>query len=83
MILVERSGLLVSDASLAELHAFAARVGCEAFRPGRTPHYDLGDARAIDRAVRAGARLVSAGEVRRRLLESGVWKAAEEFSESC
>lgn len=74
MILCERGGLLASDSSLIELHAFAASIGEETFRGGDRPHYVLATARDVDRAVRAGARLVSAEEIASRLASSGVWK---------
>lgn len=61
---------LVSDTSLAELHAFAAANGV----PGRgfdRDHYDVPDL-AHDDLVAAGAVPVSAGELLRRLRGSGL-----------
>lgn len=74
MILCENGGLLVSDSSLIELHAFAASIGEETFRGGDQPHYVLATSRAVDRAIMGGARLVSAEEIASRLVASGVWK---------
>ena len=78
MILCERGGLLVSDSSLIELHAFAASIGEETYRGGDRPHYVLSTARDVDRAIRAGARLVSASEIATRLVEEGIWKKSAE-----
>ncbi len=61
---------LVSDASLAELHAFAERAGL----PGRAfdlDHYDVPDEKHAD-LVALGAVPVSAGELIRRLRASGL-----------
>ncbi|MFF2654499.1 DUF4031 domain-containing protein [Streptomyces sp. NPDC058045] len=61
---------LVSDASFAELHTFAAALGV----PGRAferDHYDLPSHRYAD-AVRAGAVEVSSREVVRLLTEAGL-----------
>jgi hypothetical protein len=55
---------MVSDTSLEELHAFAMRLGLKRawFQDGRTPHYDLVEAkRAV--AVGMGAREVSDREL--------------------
>jgi hypothetical protein len=51
---------LVAD-HLDELHAFARRLGLrrEWFQDGPRPHYDLTTRRALERAVRAGAKRVS------------------------
>ena len=62
---------LVSDSSLAELHAFAQRMGLkrEWFQdkspgtPGYHPHYDLTTKRAALRAEANGAQAVSPREV--------------------
>ena len=61
---------LVSDASLAELHAFAAANGVPA-RGFDLDHYDVPEDR-IDELVAAGAERVSAGELTRRLIASGL-----------
>lgn len=82
MILCEKGGLLVSDSSLIELHAFAASIGEEKFVGGDRPRYELATARDIDRAVRAGARLVSAEEVATRLASSGLWKMSDQVAQS-
>ena len=61
---------LVSDASLDELHALAAANGV----PGRgvdRDHYDV-PADRIDDLVAAGAIRVTAGELTRRLIASGL-----------
>jgi len=61
---------LVSDASLDELHAFAARAGLPR-RAFDLDHYDVPDARHAD-LVALGAQPVSAGELIRRLRASGL-----------
>jgi hypothetical protein len=61
---------LVSDASIEELHAFAARVGI----PDRAfdeDHYDIPQERYAE-AVRAGALPVDGHELVRRLIASGL-----------
>lgn len=61
---------LVSDASIDELHAFAARLGI----PDRAfdeDHYDIPQER-YDEAVRAGALPVEGRELIRRLIASGL-----------
>jgi Protein of unknown function (DUF4031) len=61
---------LVSDASLAELHAFAARLGI----PDRAfdrDHYDIPQER-YDEAVAAGATPVDGHDLIRRLIASGL-----------
>lgn len=63
-------GHLVSDASLAELHAFARRAGISS-RGFDLDHYDY----PVDRQaelIDLGATLVSAGELTRRLIGSGL-----------
>ncbi|MDO8121639.1 DUF4031 domain-containing protein [Isoptericola sp. b490] len=63
-------GHLVSDASLAELHAFAARAGL----PDRgfdQDHYDV-PAEHYERLVALGAVLVDGRELIRRLRASGL-----------
>lgn len=61
---------LVSDTSLAELHAFAERIGLSA-RAYDRDHYDLPVSR-YDDAVAAGAREVSPSEVVRALRRAGL-----------
>jgi len=63
---------LVSDTSLAELHAFAAQLGLHPtwFQPyGRLPHYDITEAK-WRKARQLGAQLVSYGEIARRGVRS-------------
>ncbi|WP_297342502.1 DUF4031 domain-containing protein [Amnibacterium sp.] len=61
---------LVSDASLDELHAFAAANGLPT-RGFDRDHYDV-PADRIDDLVAAGAEQVTAGELTRRLIASGL-----------
>jgi hypothetical protein len=61
---------LVSDTSLDELHAFAAANGVPA-RGFDRDHYDV-PADRIDELVAAGATRVTAGELNRRLIASGL-----------
>jgi hypothetical protein len=61
---------LVSDTSLDELHAFAAANGVPA-RGFDRDHYDV-PADRIDELVAAGATRVTAGELTRRLIASGL-----------
>lgn len=61
---------LVSDVSLAELHAFAAALGIP-WRGFEGDHYDLPEERYAD-AVAAGAMPVGGGELVRRLRASGL-----------
>jgi hypothetical protein len=61
---------LVSDSSLAELHAFAAANGVPR-RGFDLDHYDVPDS-AHAALVAAGAVPVSAGELLRRLRDSGL-----------
>jgi hypothetical protein len=61
---------LVSDASLDVLHAFAAANGVPA-RGFDRDHYDV-PADRIDELVAAGAERVTAGELTRRLIASGL-----------
>ncbi len=61
---------LVSDASLEELHAFARRLGVPA-RSFDLDHYDVPAAR-YDELVAAGASPVTANELTRRLIRSGL-----------
>ncbi|GAA3795123.1 DUF4031 domain-containing protein [Cellulomonas soli] len=63
-------GHLVSDESLAELHAFAARAGLPE-RAFDLDHYDVPDVR-YDDLVALGAVPVSAHELIRRLRASGL-----------
>ena len=59
-----RCGHLVSDTSIAELHAFAENLGIrrEWFQRRSVPHYDLTGVR-YDLALAMGARLVSSREL--------------------
>ena len=61
---------LVSDESIAELHAFAAAAGIPE-RGFDLDHYDV-PAERIDDLVAAGAIRVSAHELTRRLIASGL-----------
>jgi hypothetical protein len=61
---------LVSDSSLAELHAFAERAGFPR-RAFDLDHYDVPDEMHAD-LVALGAVPVSAGELIRRLRASGL-----------
>lgn len=61
---------LVSDASTAELHDFAAALGLSG-RAFHRDHYDLPE-HLVDAAVQAGAELVSARELVRRLRAAGL-----------
>lgn len=61
---------LVSDTSLDELHAFAARAGLPR-RAFDLDHYDVPDERLTE-LVALGAQPVSAGELIRRLRASGL-----------
>lgn len=61
---------LVSDESFAELHAFAASLGCPP-RAFHRDHYDLPSTRYGD-AVRAGAVEIGSKELVRRLREAGL-----------
>jgi len=63
-------GHLVSDLSLAELHAFAATVGIPE-RGFDHDHYDYPAERQAA-LVAAGATLVTAHELTRRLIASGL-----------
>lgn len=61
---------LVSDASLEELHDFAAAAGIP-LRGFDLDHYDVPD-RSYDELVAAGAVPVGARELLRRLRDSGL-----------
>jgi hypothetical protein len=61
---------LVSDASLDELHAFAAANGIQR-RAFDLDHYDVPD-RRHEELVAAGAQPVSGHELVRRLIASGL-----------
>ena len=63
-------GHLVSDASLAELHAFAERAGIPR-RGFDRDHYDYPAEKQAE-LLGLGATLVSAHELTRRLLASGL-----------
>ncbi|HSJ60493.1 MAG TPA: DUF4031 domain-containing protein [Jiangellaceae bacterium] len=61
---------LVSDESLDELHAFAARVGLPR-RGFERDHYDVPE-HMYGRVIAAGAEAVSSRELVRRLHDSGL-----------
>ena len=61
---------LVSDESLAELHAFAQRAGVPP-RAFDLDHYDVPED-MLDELVAAGARRVTSGELTRALIASGL-----------
>lgn len=61
---------LISDTDLTELHAFAASVGLPR-RAFDLDHYDV-PAERIDAIVAAGARRVTAGDLTRALIASGL-----------
>jgi len=61
---------LISDSSLAELHAFAAAAGIP-IRAFDRDHYDVPDD-LIDRLIRLGAEPVGTRELVRRLRASGL-----------
>ncbi|WP_329178151.1 DUF4031 domain-containing protein [Streptomyces sp. NBC_01477] len=61
---------LVSDASYAELHTFAARLGAPP-RAFERDHYDIPAERYAD-AVRLGAVEIGSKELVRRLTEAGL-----------
>jgi hypothetical protein len=61
---------LVSDSSLEELHDFAARAGLPS-RSFDLDHYDVPEER-IPALTALGARQVSAHELTRRLIASGL-----------
>jgi len=61
---------LISDSSLAELHAFAAAAGIP-IRAFDRDHYDVPDD-LIDRLIRQGAEPVGTRELVRRLRASGL-----------
>ena len=61
---------LVSDANLAELHEFAARLGLER-RGFQADHYDI-PAELRERALELGATAVDARELVRRLRAAGL-----------
>ncbi|MEU3184567.1 DUF4031 domain-containing protein [Streptomyces sp. NPDC006923] len=61
---------MVSDESFAELHAFAASIGCPR-RAFERDHYDVPSHRYPD-AVSAGAVEVGSKELVRRITEAGL-----------
>ena len=67
---------LVSDASFAELHEFAERLGVPA-RGFERDHYDL-PAHLYDKAVAAGASPVRSRELVRRLTAAGLRRPKRE-----
>lgn len=68
-----RCGHLVSDASLEELHQFAAELGLrrEWFQMKSIPHYDL-TGEVYELAIERGAILVSSREIVRRAVRMEV-----------
>ena len=70
---------MVSDTDLQELHAFAAAHGIPA-RAFDRDHYDV-PADALPRLIAAGAIGVSAHELTRRLIASGLRITARERRE--
>jgi len=69
-------GHLVSDASLEELHAFAARAGLPE-RGFDRDHYDV-PAERYDELLALGAQLVDGRDLVRRLRASGLRVPARE-----
>src|SRR5699024_11280996 len=67
---------LISDASLDELHAFAARIGIHR-RAFDEDHYDI-PTELYDQAIKAGAVPVNGVELVRRLRSSGLRIPARE-----
>ena len=67
---------LVSDASYAELHAFAERLGVPA-RAFERDHYDI-PAETVPRAVALGARYVRSREIVAVLRASGLRRPRHE-----
>lgn len=63
-------GHLISDADLVEVHEFAARAGLPP-RAFDQDHYDY-PAERRDQLIALGARLVTANELTRRLIASGL-----------
>ena len=61
---------VVSDTSLEELHEFASAAGLRR-RSFDLDHYDVPDDR-VDELVALGAEQVSAGDLTRRLIASGL-----------
>jgi len=76
MILVDKTGHLVSDKSWSELHKFAKKIGLkrEWFQnKSRYPHYDLTTKRMIQKAIRNGASHVTSRKLFVSVMESGLW----------
>ncbi len=69
VILTDKAGHLVSDYSLRELHLFARRIGLKRswFQDSAHPHYDMTVSWRRNRAIKAGAVLVSGQELVRRM----------------
>ena len=65
MIILDKKGHLVSTVSEGELHNFAKsiRLKTEWYQDGEHPHYDLTTPNAIQRAIRAGAKMVTSKEI--------------------
>jgi hypothetical protein len=71
---------LVSDVSLAELHAFAERAGIPR-RGFDRDHYDVPEERRAD-VIAAGALPVSSRELVRRLTAAGLRRRKERSSKA-
>jgi hypothetical protein len=56
---------LVSDKNEDELHAFAQNIGLkrEWFQNNKRPHYDLTTRRMSEKAIRFGAKMVTAKDI--------------------
>ena len=71
MILIDTAGHMVSDKSLNELHAFALKLALpRRYFNGTSrghPHYDLTSADKQKTAVEAGATLITAKELAKRM----------------
>ncbi len=66
MILVDKTGHMVSDSSLMELHQQAQKMGLkrEWFQNhSKHPHYDLTTQRMRNKALMCGAKLVSSKDL--------------------
>lgn len=70
MILTDKKGHLISNASFDELHEFAASIGLkrEWYQNKRIPHYDLTTQHMKAKAIKHGACLVNSREIVRNAL---------------
>lgn len=68
MIFTDRTGHMVSDTSLLELHHFAYSIGLRRdwFQDKRIPHYDLTTQRMRNKAVNNGAVCISSKDIVRK-----------------